>query len=95
MKNDIYGYIGGILSSLIFFPQIFKIVKTKQSDDISYMTIIISNVASIFILLYSIENAILPMIVSSIIGLSSRFFVIILKLKYDTKKYSYCICDNT
>ena len=72
-----------------------KSVKTKQSDDISYMTIIISNIASIFILLYSIENEILPMIVSSIIGLSSRFFVIILKLKYDTKKYTYCICDNT
>ena len=59
------------------------------------MTIIISNIASIFILLYSIENEILPMIVSSIIGLSSRLFVIILKLKYDTKKYTYCICDNT
>lgn len=83
MKNDVFGYIAGLTSSVMFFPQIIKIYRTKSSADISYATIFVSNISSMFLLWYSIDNSIMPFVVSAAISLSSRMIVLLLKCYYD------------
>lgn len=84
MEREYFGYIGGLLASFIFIPQILKMITTKRSKDLSYTTLLISNLSSAFVLVYSIDNEITPMIVTTIISLSTRLLIIFLKLYFDS-----------
>lgn len=84
MARAYFGYIGGLLASFIFIPQILKMVKTKRSKDLSYTTLLVSNLSSAFLLVYSIDNDITPMIVTTIISLVTRLLIIVLKLYFDS-----------
>ena len=54
MITDILGYLAGFLCVITMFPQIYRMIKTKRSDDISYGFLIIGSVSSVIWILYGI-----------------------------------------
>ena len=78
----INGYIGGILSCIIFIPQLYKIYQTKSVHDISFVFIFICIVASIFSLIYYIEILAYPLIYTNIVSLFTRILLGFLKFYY-------------
>ena len=67
--------MGGLLASLIFIPQIWKMIITKSSKDLSYTTLFVSNMSSAFLIVYSVQNNIKPLIVTTVISLVTRIFL--------------------
>lgn len=80
------GYIGGILSASIFLPQLYKMYKTKSSNDISWMFIIVSIIASIFSLVYYIQIQANPMTYTNIFSMLTRLLLAYQKAYYQIKK---------
>lgn len=80
------GYIGGILSASIFLPQLYKMYKTKSSNDISLMFIIVSIIASIFSLVYYIQIQANPMTYTNIFSLLTRLLLAYQKAYYQIEK---------
>ena len=85
------GYISGVLSAIIFVPQIYKMFITKSAKDISWTFIFISNVGSIFALIYYFEINAIPMIYTNIFSLFTRIFITFYKFYLDNY---YCIEKN-
>ena len=62
---------------------------TKSSKDLSYTTLFVSNMSSAFLIVYSIQNNIKPMIVTTVISLVTRILIVFLKLYLDTRLFIF------
>lgn len=83
-KYDPIGYIGGIFLCLILVPQLHKVIKMKQTDQISKIFIFLAIVTSILFLIYGFLIGSIPLIVSNIITLIQNITLLLLKYKYDS-----------
>ena len=63
--TTIVGYIGGTLLNITFIPQIYRTYKTKQTEDISLLFMVLQFITSIFCLTYSILLRENPLIISN------------------------------
>ena len=80
---QIFGYVGGGLSAFMFLPQLIKIHQTKKAKDISWLTLIMANVASTFILLYTIETKSTALAITSSMSILIRFIIMVYKFFLD------------
>lgn len=80
---QIFGYFGGGLSAFMFLPQLIKIHRTKKAKDISWGTLIMANIASTFILLYTIQIESTPLTITSSFSIVIRFIIMIYKFFLD------------
>jgi MtN3 and saliva related transmembrane protein len=74
--------IVGILLSICLLPQIYKIYKTKQVENISYLWQILYIIGIIMHLYYGIYYNLLPIYIPTIIELILILIMILLKLIY-------------
>ena len=81
-NRTIIGYVGGILLNLTFMPQIYKIYKTKQTEDISLIFAILQVITCIFCLTYSIMLDENPLIISNSILLCQLISLLIGKILF-------------
>ncbi|ALD66525.1 SemiSWEET family transporter [Spiroplasma cantharicola] len=51
---EIMGWIGTILTAVYLIPQVIKVIKTKNTKDISYYSIIILIIASLIWIIYGL-----------------------------------------
>ena len=87
-KNDLtdtIGYSGGVILSICLLPQIYKIIKTKHVDNISYIWQILYIIGISLHLYYGIYYDLLPIYVPSIIELCLILFLFGLKVYYSKK----------
>ena len=61
--QQIIGYVGGTLLNITFIPQIYKTFKTKQTDDISLIFMVLQVITSILYVVYSFILNETPLIV--------------------------------
>jgi uncharacterized protein with PQ loop repeat len=80
---QIFGYVGGGLSAFMFLPQLIKIHQRKKAKDISWLTLIMANTASTFILLYTIQTKSTALAITSSISIIIRFIIMIYKFIVD------------
>lgn len=66
-SKQIIGYTGGTLLNITFIPQIYRTYKTKQTDDISLVFMILQVITSILYVVYSFLLDEQPLIISNII----------------------------
>lgn len=83
--TDTIGYSGGIILSICLLPQIYKIIKTKHVDNISYIWQILYIIGISLHLYYGIYYDLLPIYVPSIIELCLILFLFGLKVYYSKK----------
>lgn len=86
---DSIGYAGGVILSICLIPQIFKIYKTKQVENISYIWQFLYFLGISLHLYYGIYYQLLPIYIPTIIELC-----LILVLVSLTVYYSHTQTDN-
>ncbi|MEK6830115.1 MAG: SemiSWEET family transporter [Nanoarchaeota archaeon] len=75
----------GIIMSLGYFPQAYKIYKNKSSKNISILSYIIFSLGTLTWLIYGISINDLPIILGFILGVIGSWLVLILTLIYNKK----------
>lgn len=81
----ISGYIGSFLVSINLIPQIIRIVQKKSGKNISYFAQGLNILASIFMLIYSVDKLLPPVIISNTVIIISSLFIVFLKKYYSNK----------
>ena len=76
------GYSGGIVLSICLIPQIFKVYKTKDAENISYLWQILYIIGISLHLYYGVYYNLLPIFIPTIIELCFIFILLILKINY-------------
>lgn len=74
--------IFGILMSIGYFPQAYRIWKNKSAENISLITYFIMFSGCFAWLIYGIILNDIPIIVSFIVGVFGSFLVLFMSLKY-------------
>ncbi|WP_076793048.1 SemiSWEET transporter [Chlorobium sp. KB01] len=80
--SEYLGYAAGIITTLAFLPQAFRIFSTRRTRDISLLWALAMNTGIVLWLLYGIAKNDLPMIVANSISLILLMIILFLKLRY-------------
>ena len=86
MITDILGYLAGFLATIVMVPQLYKILKTKKSDDISLEFLYIGQISSIIWIAYGILLHSYPIILCDSIIIIIQTITIYYIKKYRKKK---------
>lgn len=78
----ILGFTAAFLSTFSLIPQLFKILKTKQTRDLSLFMFLVSAVALTLWATYGILRGDIVLIISNIVMLSVALTIIFLKIKH-------------
>jgi len=79
---DVLGFSGATLTTVSFIPQVFKIVKTKDTCSISLIMYIIFAIGLMFWEIYGILNAAAPIIIANLVTLGLVSIILVYKIKY-------------
>lgn len=82
---DALGYVGGIILSVCMIPQIYKIYKTKNVENISYIWQIMYIIGIGFHLYYSIYYKLLPILIPTVIEICFTLIHFVLMIIYKKK----------
>jgi len=81
IETEYLGYAAGILTTFAFFPQAFRMIRTRQTRDIS-MTWVASMTAGVFLwLLYGLTKQSPPIIAANAITLLLLCIILIVKIR--------------
>ena len=79
---ELVAYAGGILSSSMLFPQVYKTYKIKKADDISLCFLYMSIISCILWDTYAFSVFDRPLMFSSSVAFISNMILLYLKCKY-------------
>lgn len=80
---DIWGYLGGFFACVRFVPQIYKAMKTKSTNDLSWGLLILSLLSQTCTITYSILIQSQPLVIPIAVALFITLNLSCLKYKYD------------
>lgn len=83
--KEMVGYVGGVMSSISFLPQVIKIWKTKSAEDLSMLTLIFLTCNITIWLTYGILIGSTPMWLTNAILLVMVSCLIYFKIKFKPK----------
>ncbi len=86
MIADILGYFAGFLCAITMIPQLYKIINTKKSDDISLEFLYIGSISSVTWIFYGIVKIDYPIMICDTIILILQIISIYYTKKYRKKK---------
>ncbi len=76
------GNLAAICTTLSFFPQALKIIKTKETKNISLPTYLIFTVGVVFWAIYGVMLGEWPIIAANVVTFVPAFTIVIMKIKY-------------
>ncbi len=79
---SIFGLLGAVTASTIFFPQVFRAWKTKRTKDLSWPTIIIGMLNGFFWIAYGVLKSDPFIYVTNILLFIATTALAVLKKKY-------------
>lgn len=79
---ELLGFIAAITTTISFVPQVMKIIKTKETKDISLLMYIILGFGILLWLIYGLLIQKLPVIIANAVVLILTLIIIILKIKH-------------
>jgi len=82
LQKEIVGYVGGVMSSISFLPQVLKIWKTKSAEDLSMLTLIFLTSNVTLWLTYGVLIGSTPLWLTNAIVLSMVLCMIYFKIKF-------------
>lgn len=80
--KEMVGYVGGVMSSISFLPQVIKIWKTKSAKDLSMLTLIFLTSNITLWLTYGILIGSIPLWLTNAIVLAMVLCMIYFKIKF-------------
>lgn len=78
--------IMGVVMSLGYFPQAYKVYKNKSSKDISLVAFIIFGLGTLTWFIYGLTIKDFPIIIGFVFGVIGSWLVLILSLIYRNRK---------
>lgn len=78
----VIGLIAGTCTTISFLPQVIKIIKTKETKDISISMYIILATGMFLWIIYGIFIGALPVILANTISFIFATIILILKIRY-------------
>lgn len=85
MPQELYGYIAGILMSIAYLPQIYRVLKTKSANDFSYWMLGLYATATFLWGIHGVIFNSISMIIFNGVVFLQIVAVIVLKLIYSKK----------
>lgn len=82
MLKDWIGVIAGTLTTIAFLPQVFQVLKTKSTQDISLVMYVVFTTGVVFWLIYGILLNAWPVIIANIVTLILAIIVLAMKLRH-------------
>jgi MtN3 and saliva related transmembrane protein len=82
VPNDARGFAAGVLTTIAFVPQVYRIVKTRSAHDISWLMFSIFSVGIALWLWYGLRVGALPLIVANTVTLTLAVTILYLKWRY-------------
>ncbi len=79
---EIVGYLAAIFTTISFIPQVLKVIKDKQTRNISLQMYLIFSTGVFFWFIYGLLINSLPIIIANFFTLSFALIILIYKLKY-------------
>ena len=80
--NSVYGWIASIITLIYKLPQIYKIIVTKKSNDISIISYFVQSIGYIFYILHGIQQKDNPIILMGGGALCQSLILMILYFIY-------------
>jgi MtN3 and saliva related transmembrane protein len=94
MTTDILiGYIAGGLTTAAYFPQAFKVYKTKHTRDISMIMFLFMTIGIAGWFIYGLMVNALPIILANGISLLLSIYILIMKIRNYLRKQETAIVD--
>lgn len=78
----IFGFLGSFTAAGLFFPQVFKSLRTKKTHDIAWLAIIVGALNGIFWTTYGLLQNDPFIYVTNIVMFTGALLLAILKYKY-------------
>jgi MtN3 and saliva related transmembrane protein len=82
--TEVCGYLGSLLSSITFLPQVVKTWQTKSAGDLSLLMLCIVFISTVVWLVYAFALHLLPVIICNGIVCVLSIFLLYFKLTYKT-----------
>lgn len=82
IPQDALGFAAGILTTIAFVPQVYRIVKTRSAHDISWLMFGLFSVGICLWLWYGIRAGAWPLIIANSVTLALAVTVLFLKWRY-------------
>ncbi len=85
MKAEIFGFIGGFLTSVGFVPQIIKGLKTRKMDDVALWQYILLAFGMSCWFSYGLLITDWPLIIANGFSLACCILILYMKFRFSTK----------
>ncbi len=82
INPEIFGYFGSALNISMLFPQVYQVVKMKDTKSLSLATMIAFLTACFFWILYGVAKWSWPVIITNVVVGLLNVVLIFLKFKY-------------
>jgi MtN3 and saliva related transmembrane protein len=82
LNAQLIGYIAAILTTLSFFPQAIRTIKTKDTSGLSLLMYGLFTIGILFWLIYGIQLGELPIILANAVTLVLSSIILGMKLRY-------------
>tara|TARA_B000000475_G_scaffold267869_1_gene259555 strand:- start:1210 stop:1494 length:285 start_codon:yes stop_codon:yes gene_type:complete len=81
--KEIVGYVAGFVGAGMMFPQVYQVVKTNSTKDISIGSIFLIIICSFLWIWYGILIKDLPLIITDVVIIMEEIIILIYKIKND------------
>jgi MtN3 and saliva related transmembrane protein len=78
----IIGFVAALCTTISFLPQAIKVIKTKQTKDLSLVMYLTFTIGVFLWLVYGLISDDLPIIIANAITLVFAITILIMKIKY-------------
>jgi MtN3 and saliva related transmembrane protein len=80
--TTVVGFAAGTLTTFSFLPQVFKALRTKRCDDLSFMMLLAFAAGVLLWLVYGLFLRAAPIVAANLITLALLLTLISLKVRY-------------
>jgi MtN3 and saliva related transmembrane protein len=80
--TTVVGFAAGTLTTFSFLPQVFKVLRTKRCDDLSFMMLLAFAAGVLLWLVYGLFLRAAPIVAANLITLALLLTLISLKVRY-------------
>ncbi|HEV3217730.1 MAG TPA: SemiSWEET transporter [Vicinamibacterales bacterium] len=79
---EMVGYAAAVLTSVSFFPQVWRTYRSKSAGDLSIVMLVMFTAGVCLWLVYGLVHGSIPIAAANAITLAQSIFLIVLRLRY-------------
>jgi MtN3 and saliva related transmembrane protein len=79
---EMVGYAAAVLTSVSFFPQVWRTYRSKSAGDLSIVMLVMFTAGVCLWLVYGLAHGSIPIAAANAITLAQSIFLIVLRLRY-------------